>query len=133
MCMVRTIMHKENGLDPRTWFKKAETASGGQVSQGRTARSEKELLYHASDRRLEQDSGRSEKYDKWVQIQSSIQTNAITHAVRLMGDRHGERDESGERLQPRCSPECLYLRLGGPDYKYQVSRNPINNLKESTS
>jgi hypothetical protein len=36
MCMVRTIMHKENGLDPRTWFKKAETASGGQVTRSAT-------------------------------------------------------------------------------------------------
>jgi hypothetical protein len=36
MCMVRKIMHEENGLDLRTWFEKAETASGGQVTRSAT-------------------------------------------------------------------------------------------------
>ncbi len=36
MCMVRKMMHEESGLDPETWFKKAETARGGRVTRSAT-------------------------------------------------------------------------------------------------
>ncbi len=55
-------------------------------------------------------------------FKAAYKKNARTHAVRLMGSRYGEPDESGERPHPDVLRSMyLYLRLGGPDYKYQVS------------